>query len=146
MKGISISELSFLLSWPAACSAQPLSQHFSLSDCLCQASVMFSKTALVAAVLSQALPAFGVVHEQLAALPVGWTATSAADTSSTVSFTVALTQQNIDQLETKLLSVSTPGSATYGQHMDVDDLEAFFAPTAGASDAVESWLKRYVWI
>lgn len=104
---------------------------------------MFSKTALVAALL-QALPAFGVVHEQLTALPVGWTATAAADTSSTVSFTIALTQQNIDQLESKLLSVSTPGSATYGQHMDVDDLEAFFAPTAGASDAVESWLKRYV--
>jgi tripeptidyl-peptidase-1 len=103
---------------------------------------MFSKTALYAAVLAQALPALGVVHEQLAALPAGWTAASAADTSATMAFTVALTQQNIDQLETKLLSVSTPGSASYGQHMDVDDLNAFFAPTAGASDAVESWLKR----
>jgi tripeptidyl-peptidase-1 len=103
---------------------------------------MFSKIASVAAVLWQALPAFGVVHEQLAALPLGWTASSAADTSAPVSFTIALSQQNIDQLESKLLSVSTPGSASYGQHMDVDDLSAFFAPTAGASDAVESWLKR----
>lgn len=107
---------------------------------------MFSKAALVAALLSQVLPAFGVVHEKLAALPLGWTATAAADTSSPVSFTIALTQQNIDQLETKLLAISTPGSASYGQHMDVDDLNAFFAPTAGASDAVESWLKRCVMI
>ncbi|KAG0645598.1 Tripeptidyl-peptidase [Hyphodiscus hymeniophilus] len=101
---------------------------------------MLSKTTLVAGLL-QALPAFAAVHEKLAALPVGWTATAAADTSSTLAFTIALTQQNIDQLETKLLSVSTPGSAQYGQHMDVDDLNALFAPTAGASDAVESWLK-----
>ena len=105
------------------------------------ATIMFSKSALVAALL-QALPAFGAVHEQLTALPSGWTVTSAADTTSTVSFTVALIQQNIDQLESKLLAVSTPGSATYGQHLDVDDLEALFAPTAGASEAVESWLKR----
>ena len=103
---------------------------------------MFSKTAFVAALLSQALPAIAVVHEQLAALPLGWAVSSAADTSAPVSFTIALTQQNIDQLESKLLSVSTPGSTSYGQHMDVDDLNAFFAPTAGASDAVESWLKR----
>jgi tripeptidyl-peptidase-1 len=103
---------------------------------------MFTKTAVLAAVLSQALPALGAVHEQVAALPLGWTASSEADTSAPVSFTIALTQQNIDQLETKLMSVSTPGSASYGQHMDVDDLNAFFAPTAGAADAVESWLKR----
>jgi tripeptidyl-peptidase-1 len=105
---------------------------------------MFSSIALVAALLSQALPALAVLHEQLASLPTGWTATSAADSDLTLAFTVALTQQNIDQLESKLLSVSTPGSAAYGQHMDVSDVEAFFAPTAGASEAVESWLKRCV--
>ena len=104
---------------------------------------MIFKTALVAALL-QALPAFAVVHEQLAAVPAGWSATSKADTSAIVSFTIALTQENIDQLESKLLSVSTPGSAAYGQHLDVDELEALFPATAGASEAVESWLKGYV--
>lgn len=102
---------------------------------------MFSKTALCAAVLSQALPTLAVIHEQMAAVPAGWTAASAADKSTPVSFTIALMQQNIDQLEAKLMAVSTPGSPFYGQYMDVDDMNAFFAPATGASSAVESWLK-----
>jgi tripeptidyl-peptidase-1 len=102
---------------------------------------MHSKAALIAAVLSQALPAFGVVHEQLAALPAGWTAAAAPGANTAVSFTVGLAQQNIDQLQSKLLAVSTPGNAQYGQHLDVDDVNALFAPTAQTVTAVESWLK-----
>lgn len=107
---------------------------------------MFSKTAVFAVTLSQALPALAlaVVHERLTVLPVGWKATSVADESSAVSFTVALTQQNIHQLESKLLAVSTPGSPSYGQYLSDDELNTIFAPTAGASSAVESWLKRYL--
>jgi tripeptidyl-peptidase-1 len=103
---------------------------------------MFSKTAVFVATLSQALPALAIVHEKLAALPVGWTATSATDESSVVSLTVALTQQNIDQLESKLLAASTPGSSTCGRYLSDGELNTIFAPTAGASSAVESWLKR----
>jgi tripeptidyl-peptidase-1 len=103
---------------------------------------MFSKAAVFAAVLSHAVPTLAAVHERLTALPRGWASTGAAAETTTLTFTVALTQQNIDQLETKLLAASTPGSATYGQYLENDELEAFFAPTAGASSAVESWLKR----
>jgi tripeptidyl-peptidase-1 len=102
---------------------------------------MFSKTALCVALLSQALPSLAVVHELMASVPAGWTATSAADESTPVSFTIALVQQNIDQLEAKLMAVSTPGSPYYGQYMDVDDMNAFFAPVSGAGSAVESWLQ-----
>lgn len=103
---------------------------------------MFSKSAILAAVLSHAVPTLAVVHERLAALPTGWTVTGAADVTSTLTFTIALTQQNIAQLESRLLAVSTPGSASYGKYLEHDELNALFAPTAGASSAVESWLKR----
>jgi tripeptidyl-peptidase-1 len=102
---------------------------------------MYSKAALVIAVLSQALPAFSVVHEKLAALPAGWSAAAAPDANTAVSFTIGLAQQNLDQLQPKLLAVSTPGNAQYGQHLDVDDVNALFAPTAQTVSAVESWLK-----
>lgn len=103
---------------------------------------MFPRTATIVTVLSQYLPALAHVHEQLVAAPAGWTAISPAARNSTVRFTVALTQRNIDQLESRLLAVSTPGSATYGLYLDVDELNSFFAPTEGASSAVESWLRR----
>lgn len=102
---------------------------------------MYSKAALVLAVLAQALPAFGAVHEKLAALPAGWTAAAAAlDASTIVSFTIGLAQQNIDQLQSKLLAVSTPGNAQYGQYLDADEVNSIFAPTAQTISAVESWL------
>jgi tripeptidyl-peptidase-1 len=102
---------------------------------------MYSKAALVLAVLAQALPAFGAVHEKLAALPAGWTTAAAApDASTIVSFTIGLAQQNIDQLQSKLLAVSTPGNAQYGQYLDADEVNSIFAPTAQTISAVESWL------
>jgi tripeptidyl-peptidase-1 len=116
--------------------------HYLITNSVTPLPIMFSKTAVFAAALTQALPALAIVHEQLAALPVGWTSTSAADESSVVSFTVALTQQNIDQLESRLLAASTPGSPSYGQYLSDDEMKTIFAPTVGASSAVESWLKR----
>jgi tripeptidyl-peptidase-1 len=101
---------------------------------------MYSKTAFFVAVLSQALPAFGVVHEQLAAVPAGWTQAGAPDDSATMSLTIGLAQENIDQLESQLMAVSTPGNAAYGQHLDVDEVNALFAPSAEAFTAVQSWL------
>lgn len=101
---------------------------------------MFSRPAFSAALLLQVLPALGAVLERLVEVPAGWTATSAADENSVLTFTIALAQQNLDQLESKLSSVSTPGSASYGQYMDADELNEFFAPVAGSVDAVSSWL------
>lgn len=104
---------------------------------------MHAKAALLssAAVLSQAVPALAAVHERLAALPAGWSAGSAAHESTPVTFTIALAQQNIDQLESKLQAVSSPGSASYGQYLDADQVNSLFAPVAGSVDAVQSWLK-----
>lgn len=63
--------------------------------------------------LSVAVPAaLGAVHQKLAAVPAGWAAAESQPSSeTTATFTLALTLQNIDQLESALLSVSTPGNA-----------------------------------
>ncbi|KAF5868300.1 putative tripeptidyl peptidase a protein [Botrytis fragariae] len=101
---------------------------------------MYPKTAICAGLLSQALPAYGAVMEKLAAAPSGWTAASETDSSAAITLTVGLAMQNLDQLEAKLLAVSTPGNAKYGNHLDIDEANALFAPSADASTAVTSWL------
>ncbi|TVY41271.1 Tripeptidyl-peptidase [Lachnellula occidentalis] len=98
---------------------------------------MLSKIALFAALLS---PSLAIVHEQLAALPLGWSQVATPADDQILTLSIGLAQQNLDQLESKLLAVSTPGNAEYGQHLDVDDVNSLFAPTEEANTAVQSWL------
>lgn len=100
---------------------------------------MYPKTAICAGLLSQALPAYGAVMEKLAAVPSGWTVAE-TDSSTAITLTVGLAMQNLDQLEAKLIAVSTPGNADYGNHLDADEANALFAPSTDASNAVTSWL------
>jgi tripeptidyl-peptidase-1 len=106
---------------------------------------MYSKAAFLAAVLSQALPAFAAVQETLRALPVGWAEAAVPHPDTSLNLAIGLTQQNIDQLESKLLAVSTPGNPQYGQHLDADAVNALFAPSAETIAAVEAWLKA-AWV
>ncbi|KUJ18956.1 subtilisin-like protein [Mollisia scopiformis] len=101
---------------------------------------MYATTALL--VLSQAIvPTWAALHEKLAAVPAGWTQASLPAADTAISLTIGLTQQNIEQLQAKLLAVSTPGNAEYGQHMDADEVNAFFAPDPAGVLAVQKWLK-----
>jgi tripeptidyl-peptidase-1 len=102
---------------------------------------MLSKAA-VFVVLAVSLPALAAVHEKLATTPSGWTAVSAPATDTQMTFSIGLKQQNIDQLETKLLAVSTPGSAQYGQHLEMEEVNALFAPSAEATSTVQAWLNE----
>lgn len=90
--------------------------------------------------LSLALPTFATVHEQLAAVPAGWTQVGSPPETDTIALQIALAQQNLDLLDSKILAVSTPGSASYGQYMDGDAVAAMLAPSADASPAVLAWL------
>ena len=85
--------------------------------------------------------ALGAVHEMLAAAPSGWQSTGAADDSTPVVLQIGLAEKNIDQLESKLMSVSDPRSPQYGNHFSKDDVESLFPPQDGAVDAVTAWLK-----
>ncbi|KAL7953341.1 peptidase S8/S53 domain-containing protein [Trichoderma compactum] len=84
-----------------------------------------------------------VLVESLEKLPHGWEAASAPSPSAQITLQVALTQQNIDQLESRLAAVSTPNSKTYGNYLDLDEVNEIFAPSAASTAAVESWLKSH---
>ena len=103
---------------------------------------MFSKSILhtVSLWLSLTLPTFAAVHEHLDAVPAGWRQIGAPAGGETMILQIALTQQNLDLLDAKILAVSTPGSASYGQYLDGDAVAAMLAPSADASPAVLTWL------
>ena len=84
-----------------------------------------------------------VLLEQVAQVPSGWTEVDTPSLSSQLVLQVALAQQNIDQLESRLAAVSTPNSATYGKYLDLDDVNEIFGPSKASSAAVESWLQSY---
>ena len=91
------------------------------------------------ALLSQALGL--ALHEQLAGVPAGWSVAGTPSGSSQVNLQVALTQQNIDTLDTKIASVSTPGSSEYGKYLTADEVTAMFGASTESKVAVESWLE-----
>jgi tripeptidyl-peptidase-1 len=84
-----------------------------------------------------------VVLEQLAQVPSGWSEVDTPSQSSQLVLQVALAQQNIDQLESRLAAVSMPNFTTYGKYLDLDDVNAIFGPSKASSAAVESWLQSY---
>lgn len=90
---------------------------------------------------STSAAANAALHEQLAAVPTGWTQVGAPAENETLVLQVALVQQNLEELEARILAVSTPGNALYGQHMDSDAVAALLAPSADAGPAVLAWLE-----
>ncbi|KAJ9145038.1 Tripeptidyl peptidase a [Pleurostoma richardsiae] len=83
----------------------------------------------------------GGVHEQLAAVPHGWSQAKAPPSNDLTTFTVVL-NRDFASLEDRLLGVSTPGHSTYGKFLDNDEVETLFAPPTGAVSAVVDWLKQ----
>lgn len=90
---------------------------------------------------STSAAANAALHEQLPAVPAGWTQVGAPAENETLVLQVALVQQNLEELEARILAVSTPGNALYGQHMDSDAVAALLAPSADAGPAVLAWLE-----
>ncbi|KAI9653657.1 MAG: hypothetical protein M1821_007004 [Bathelium mastoideum] len=85
--------------------------------------------------------AAAVLVEKLATTPKGWTRANTPSGDSQMVLQIALAQQNLDQLESKLASVSTPGSATYGQYLNDDELNALFGASKDSATAVTTWLQ-----
>ncbi|GKZ23232.1 vesicle formation at the endoplasmic reticulum [Aspergillus brasiliensis] len=80
-----------------------------------------------------------IVHEKLAAVPSGWQHVEDAGSDHQISLSIALARKNLDQLESKLKELSTPGESQYGQWLDQEDVDALF-PVA-SDEAVISWLR-----
>ena len=79
--------------------------------------------------------------EQLSALPNGWTQVGTPADSDTMALQIGLQHQNLDQLDSMIYSVSTPGSDSYGKYMEGDEVAAMLQPSTEANSAVQAWLE-----
>ena len=103
----------------------------------------FLSTFRVAGILTLlSLQALGaVLHEQLPGIPAGWSVVGAPKDDTEIVLQIALVQQNLDKLESKLMAVSHPHSPSYGKYLDREDVNAMFGPSEASSASVQSWLK-----
>ena len=62
------------------------------------------------------------VHESRQSAPSGFSKTGAADPDATLKLRIALVQNNIAELQEKLIDVSTPSSSNYGQHLSKEEV------------------------
>ena len=62
-------------------------------------------------------------------VPTGWTRLSPADSSSPLTFTIAVKGQNADVLERRFWAVSDPDNEQYGEFMTAAEIEQLVAPS-----------------
>nr|ABB73029.1 family S53 protease [Phanerodontia chrysosporium] len=82
------------------------------------------------------------VREARESVPGGYVRTGPAPADKELKLRIALVQNNPDGLIDALYAVSTPGSASYGEHLSKEEVEKFVAPTAQSSEAVNAWLEQ----
>ncbi|KAJ8585970.1 subtilisin-like protein [Rhizopogon salebrosus TDB-379] len=80
------------------------------------------------------------LHEKRPHIPVGWTRAQKLDPSVSIPLRFALTQSNIQDIETLLYDVSYSDSPNYGKHWSPDQIAAKFAPSAESIETVHAWL------
>ncbi|KAF7346958.1 Family S53 protease-like protein [Mycena venus] len=78
-------------------------------------------------------------HKRRAALPVGFTRQGAAPASEMLTLRVGLTSNNINGLQDRLVSVSTPGSTDFHQWLSMDDVKAYVQLSPSTIDAFNSF-------
>ncbi|KAI0052390.1 family S53 protease [Auriscalpium vulgare] len=83
-----------------------------------------------------------LVHERRDNVPHGYTHKGPAPSDQKLRLRLALTQTDIAGLHSALYAMSTPGSATYGQHLSKDDVTKYVAPKSESVDAIKSWLSE----
>lgn len=108
------------------------------------AAMLPSLVALALALLHGAIPVAAKppmrVHERRARVPAGFAALNKADGRTQLTMRLALKQRDSDGLVDALYRVSDPASADYGNHLSVEEVNAFMAPTTDTLSAVNAWL------
>jgi len=74
------------------------------------------------------------------AVPMGWTRQSRAASHQSVTFVVAMKQQNLDKLDSIFWAVSDPQHPEYQNFMTIDEINAIVSPPAADKQAVREWL------
>ncbi|KAF7563714.1 hypothetical protein G7046_g417 [Stylonectria norvegica] len=105
--------------------------------------MLFCKQQCLALALAALPLAYGKTFSHRSKPPPGWhvESPSPSSTENYQTFSIALTMANIDQLETQLLELSTPGNSKYGEWMSDSEVQTMFAPSAKAVSSVTRWLK-----
>jgi tripeptidyl-peptidase-1 len=79
-----------------------------------------------------------------AAEQVGWVLSETrVDPRHPVNFTLVVRQQNLAELRSQALSVSTPGQPSYGKHLTLQEIEALTAPFAKDIGVVAAFLEHH---
>jgi tripeptidyl-peptidase-1 len=81
------------------------------------------------------------VFESIHDTPRGWSFVRVADGDESIKLRLSLKQQNLDSFYDKLIEVSTPDHANYGQHYQGHELRSLLKPTDETSNAAISWLQ-----
>ena len=81
-------------------------------------TILTALTASTSALFSQPL----VLHEKRDNHPASFTNQGPADPSVTLTLRIALVPADIDGLKDKLIAVSTPDNAAYGQHLSREEV------------------------
>lgn len=78
-------------------------------------------------------------------IPTGWQALKAANPYQEIELTIAVKQQNLNQLEETLLKVSDPSDAkNFGNHLSLAEVNALVAPSSETVSRVNAWLDGVV--
>lgn len=78
-------------------------------------SLFFSS--LIALALDKPTARSMKLHESRESIPHGFSLRSPAHPDQTLKLRIALVQNNVAELERRLMDVSTPSSANYGKHL-----------------------------
>ncbi|KAI0261746.1 subtilisin-like protein [Gloeopeniophorella convolvens] len=82
------------------------------------------------------------LHERRDSAPHGFALTSPAADEAPLRLRLALTPNDIQGLQDRLLDVSTPGSAVYGNHLSKEEVGAYVTPKTETVAAVNAWLSE----
>jgi tripeptidyl-peptidase I len=102
---------------------------------------MMIRSIIVSAVLvgQFIVPALSISYERLTVVPSGWTFIQEAPSDTPITLSVAVARQNLGQLESQLIAVSTPGHPEYGNFVDNTDINTLFPLISDVG--ITSWLQ-----
>jgi tripeptidyl-peptidase-1 len=83
------------------------------------------------------------IEAENAVLPPGWLLGPPSPANQPITLLFGLKQTNLAHLEKRLLAVSDPQSAEYGQHLTNEQVHELIAPTATNLAAVMDWLGEH---
>jgi len=70
----------------------------------------------------------------------GWTKLGRADPTTPLQMVIVLKLTNVDQLEERLIAVSTPGDPLYGHHLSLSEVNKLTRPNPTAIAAILAWM------